>query len=67
MGASDAAIADMQVDCQPPDPIEVAVSMYSMKNSQVALHFNKVAGSGNLQAVQIGHADQVIRPDLVWS
>ena len=50
----------LQVECQPPDAIEVAVTEYSMNSSSISLHFNNVSGTGNLQAVQIGHADQVI-------
>ena len=29
-----------------------------MDNSAVSLHFNAVAGSGMLRAVQIGHSDE---------
>lgn len=51
--------AELQVQCQPVDPIKAVITEYSMNSSRISLHFNNVAGTGSLQAVQLGHADQV--------
>ena len=39
--------------------IQVTVTDYSLDHSNISLHFDDVAGTGSLQAVQIGHADEV--------
>lgn len=39
--------------------IQVVVTEYNMDHSNISLHLTEVAGSGSLQAVQIGHADEV--------
>ena len=48
----------LQVDCQPPGGLQVVVDSYESDTYSVSLHFAHVAG-GALQAVQIGHEDQV--------
>ena len=39
--------------------IQVVVAEYDMDHSNISLHLTEVAGGGSLQAVQIGHADEV--------
>lgn len=41
--------------------IQLMVTQYSMDHSNISLHFDDVTGSGSLQAVQIGHADEVLQ------
>ena len=41
--------------------IQLMVTQYIMDHSNISLHFYDVAGSGSLQAVQIGHADEVMQ------
>ncbi|DBA79253.1 TPA: hypothetical protein ACH3X1_009067 [Trebouxia sp. C0004] len=49
------------VECQPPGMIQLVVTQYSMDHSNISLQFYDMAGSGSLQAVQIGHADEVLQ------
>ncbi len=51
----------LQVECQPPGMIQLMVTRYSLDHSNISLHFYDMAGSGSLQAVQIGHADEVLQ------
>lgn len=41
--------------------IQLMVTQYSMDHGNISLHFDDVTGSGSLQAVQIGHADEVLQ------
>lgn len=54
----------LQVQCQPLGMIQLMVTEYSINHSNISLHFYDVAGSGSLQAVQIGHADEVLQLQL---